>query len=53
MIGLNSMYCTRRGNEYPGKSLKKMKRRVIDDVIGEENWMPTDEVRADVKIILY
>ena len=42
----------RRANDYPGKSLKRMRKRVIDDEIGEEDWMPTDEVPASCSFIL-
>ena len=42
----------RRANDYPGKSLKRMKKRVIDDEIGEEDWMPTDEVPTSCALIM-
>jgi hypothetical protein len=39
----------RRRSEFPQGSLKLNKRRLIDDLVGEEYYMPTDLVREYLK----
>ena len=39
----------RRRSEFPHGSLKLNKRRLIDDLVGEEYYMPTDLVREYLK----
>jgi len=42
----------RRKSEYPGKSLKLLKKRLIDDEVGLETWMPTEYVAIPIIICL-